>query len=120
MTDPTLRIKRVYDPATDDDGFRVLVDRLWPRGVKREDAALDDWAKDVAPTPDLRTWWNHDPDRQDEFAERYRQELDDNEAVGELRDRISGHSVVTLLYGARDPQVNHAAILRDYLKGDRR
>jgi len=76
MTEPTFRSKRVYDPPAPDDGFRVLVDRLWPRGITRERAALDLWLEDAAPSPALRTEWHHDPQRLDEFAARYRPELD--------------------------------------------
>jgi uncharacterized protein YeaO (DUF488 family) len=110
-----LRIKRVYDPPTGADGHRVLVDRLWPRGISRDRAELDDWLKDVAPTPALRAWWRHDPARLDEFARRYRAELDGNPAVDELRELIRAHPVMTLVYAARDPRVNHAVVLRDYL-----
>ncbi|WP_437583691.1 DUF488 domain-containing protein [Paramicrobacterium sp. CJ85] len=110
-----VQIKRVYDAAESADGFRVLVDRLWPRGVTKEKAELDAWLKEVAPSPDLRTWWNHDPDRMDEFASRYTAELDDNEAVDELRDIVADNNTVTLVYGAKDPSVNHARILRDYV-----
>lgn len=118
-----VRIKRVYEDASDDDGARVLVDRLWPRGVSKERAALDDWLKDAAPTPDLRTWWDHDPERMDEFAQRYRAELADGndaaaDAVARLRDLASGSGGVTLLYGAKDPEVNHAKVLRNYLLSD--
>ncbi|WP_156761631.1 DUF488 domain-containing protein [Microbacterium karelineae] len=110
-----VRIARAYDAAEPDDGFRVLVDRMWPRGVSKLRAALDAWMKDVAPTPELRRWWDHDPARLDEFAARYRAELDDNPAVAELRAAIDAHPVVTLVYGARDPRVSHAAVLRDHL-----
>ncbi len=109
-------IKRIYDQAERSDGYRILVDRLWPRGVSKERAELDDWIQSVAPSPELRTWWDHDPARLDEFAERYRAELDENPAMDQLRDAITEHSPVTLLYGARDPEVNHAAVLRDYLE----
>lgn len=109
----TFQIKRVYDDPAASDGWRVLVDRLWPRGLRKEAAALDAWLKDVAPTPDLRTWWNHDPDRLAEFADRYRAELEHNPALDELREIGAAHDTVTLLYGARDPDVNHARILRD-------
>ena len=112
----TVSIKRIYDPAEDSDGYRILVDRLWPRGVSKERADLDAWLKDVAPSPDLRTWWDHDPARMDEFAAKYRAELEDSSAVAELRNVIAEHSPVTLLYGAHDPKVNHAAILRDFLE----
>ena len=110
-----LDIKRVYDTPADDDGYRVLVDRLWPRGVSRDRARLDAWRKDIAPSPQLRTWWGHDPARMAEFADRYRHELDENPAVAEFETVLHDHDRVTLLYGAHDPHVNHAAILRDYL-----
>jgi len=111
----TVRIKRAYEDAEPDDGFRVLVDRLWPRGVSKDRAQLDEHLKDIAPSPELRKWWDHDPDRFDEFTNRYRSELDDNPAVGDLRKLIHDHGVVTLVYGARDPEVNHAVVLEDYL-----
>lgn len=116
----TWRIERIYSPAAEGDGYRVLVDRLWPRGVSKERAALDRWDKDVAPSPELRTWWDHDPARMDEFAARYRAELDSSEgraALDALREAASGHETVTLLYAAKDPQINHARILRDVLAG---
>ncbi|WP_104166944.1 DUF488 domain-containing protein [Cryobacterium sp. N22] len=119
----SIRIKRIYDDAADDDGFRVLVDRLWPRGVTKERARLDAWLKEVAPSPELRTWWNHDPERIGEFAVRYRAELDDDpetmRAVTALRE-LAAHATgpTTLLYGAKDPVVNHARVLADYL-GDK-
>ena len=108
-----LVVKRVYDEAADDDGFRVLVDRLWPRGVSKERSRLDEWLKSAAPSADLRTWWNHDPERMDEFAERYEAELDEGDALAHLRALLAEHARVTLLYGARDPQINHARVLRD-------
>ncbi|MCL2453880.1 MAG: DUF488 family protein [Micrococcales bacterium] len=110
-----LRTRRVYDPPASDDGCRVLVDRLWPRGVSRERASLDTWLKDVAPSPGLRTWWGHDPERLAEFTERYRAELDHNPAVDTLTGLRREHPRVTLLYAARDPRVNHAVVLRDWL-----
>ncbi len=115
MTEPGFRIKRVYDAASPDDGYRVLVDRLWPRGITRERAALDAWLKDAAPSPALRTEWHHDPGRFDEFAERYRSELDASPAVAELVGLARTLGTVTLLFAARDPEVNHAAVLRAYL-----
>ncbi|MFD2757694.1 DUF488 domain-containing protein [Gulosibacter faecalis] len=118
MSKSTIKLKRIYDDPAKADGYRVLVDRLWPRGEKKADAKLDEWLKDVAPSPDLRTWWNHDPDRLDEFAERYRAELDDNDAVDQLREIVDEHPTTTLLYAARDEKINHAVVLRDYLKGD--
>lgn len=114
-TQPT--IKRIYEPAAASDGFRVLVDRLWPRGISKQKADLGLWLKEIAPSTDLRTWWDHDPARLDEFATRYRAELDQNPAVAELTAVLEAHPVVTLLYGARDPVLNQAAVLRDYLAG---
>ena len=109
-------IKRVYEQAADGDGVRILVDRLWPRGVSKERAALSGWLKDVAPSPDLRRWWHHDPDRFDDFARRYRTELDDNPALGDLLSIAREHDRTTLVYAAKDPAVNHALILRDYIR----
>jgi uncharacterized protein YeaO (DUF488 family) len=108
-------IKRVYDEADPGDGFRVLVDRLWPRGVTKERAALDLWLKEVAPSTELRTWFHAQPDRFDEFAERYRAELESNPAVDQLRDIGRKHPTVTLLYSVKDAAHNHATILRSYL-----
>ncbi|MFC6357453.1 DUF488 domain-containing protein [Luethyella okanaganae] len=114
-----INLERAYDGPAPDGGFRVLVDRLWPRGISRERARLDLWLKDVAPSPGLRSWWNHDPQRLAEFARRYRAELESDAAtigaVDTLREVLERHPMVTLVYGARDPVVNHAAVLRDYL-----
>ncbi|WP_074261178.1 DUF488 domain-containing protein [Agromyces cerinus] len=110
-------IKRVYDRAEASDGYRVLVDRLWPRGVSKERAELDLWDKDVAPSPELRTEWHHNRERFDEFAERYRGELDANDAARALVALGEEHDRVTLLFGARDEQVNHAAVLIEWLGG---
>ena len=112
----SVSIKRVYDDPAAADGYRVLVDRLWPRGVSKSRAALDEWLKDVAPSPELRTWWNHDPALLGEFTQRYESELDSNAAVTDLRAIVAGHPVVTLVYGARDPKINHAAVLARYLQ----
>ena len=109
-------IKRVYEQAADEDGVRILVDRLWPRGVSKERAALSSWLKDVAPSPDLRRWWHHDPDRFEDFARRYRTELDDNPALEDLLSIVREHDRTTLVYAAKDPAVNHALILRDYIR----
>ena len=110
-----VQLKRVYDDAENADGFRVLVDRLWPRGVTKERAAVDLWLKDVAPSAELRTEWHHNPGRFDEFAARYRGELAENPATAELRDLIAEHPAVTLLYGAKDAEANHAVVLRDFI-----
>jgi uncharacterized protein YeaO (DUF488 family) len=112
-----LRIKRVYEDPAPGDGFRVLVDRLWPRGVSKERAALGLWAKDVAPTTELRTWSHAHPGEFGEFQRRYRAELKENPEVDGLREELSGHSVVTLLYGLHDTEHNHAQILAEVLAG---
>ncbi|MDT0168946.1 DUF488 domain-containing protein [Pseudarthrobacter sp. BRE9] len=110
-------IKRIYDPPADDDGCRVLVDRLWPRGMPKENAAIDLWLKDVAPSPGLRKDFNHRPERFAEFSERYQVELDSNQAVGTLLELAGRHARVTLLYAARNTEANHARVLLDYLRG---
>jgi uncharacterized protein YeaO (DUF488 family) len=109
-----IALKRVYDPPADDDGLRILVDRVWPRGVSRERAKLDHWIKDVAPSTALRTWFGHRPERWKEFAKRYRAELKDNPALEELR-RLIGRRRATLVYSARDRDRNQAVALRDAL-----
>ncbi|GAA1056467.1 hypothetical protein GCM10017608_31940 [Agromyces luteolus] len=111
-----IAIKRVYDDPEASDGVRILVDRLWPRGISKERAELDEWAKDAAPSPELRTEWHRaDDDRFDEFAVRYRTELDGNPAALALLALAGERDRVTLLYGARDAVRNHAAVLRDWL-----
>ena len=107
-------IKRVYEPASAQDGIRVLVDRLWPRGLKKTDAELACWMKEVAPSPRLRQWFHHDPERFGEFRARYETELKKNPAVEDLRV-LGKKKRVTLVYGARDPKVNHAAVLLSFL-----
>jgi len=109
----SLAIKRAYDPPARGDGSRILVDRLWPRGISKRKAALDGWIKEVAPSPSLRKWFGHKPERFREFSKRYRAELKDNPAVAKLR-ALKGK--VTLIYGARDPAVNHAAVPAKFLK----
>ncbi len=106
-----LQIKRIYESPDSSDGKRILVDRLWPRGVSKETAALDEWMKDVAPSPDLRVWFGHDPAKFSEFSDRYKSELHTNPALDTLVDYVKKHHSVTLLYGAKDPQVNHAIVL---------
>ena len=111
-----VRIKRAYADAGPDDGFRVLIDRMWPRGVSRDRAHVDDWAKDLAPSDRLRRWFGHDPERFDEFRARYREELRAQE------DRVAGLAAraarepVTLVYGARDERHNNAVVLAELLR----
>jgi uncharacterized protein YeaO (DUF488 family) len=106
-------IKRVYDKPAETDGTRILVDRLWPRGLSKRKAALDGWNKEVAPSPALRKWFGHKPERFAEFRTRYRAELKGNPALQELR-AVKGK--LTLLYGAKDPQINQAVVLAAVLK----
>ncbi len=111
-------MKRAYQPPAPDDGFRVLVDRLWPRGVTREKARLDLWARDVAPSPALRTWFGHEPGRFAEFSARYRGELarsPGREIVAELARRAA-RGTVTLVYGARDERHNGARVLAEEIE----
>ncbi|MEE1295602.1 MAG: DUF488 family protein [Bifidobacterium sp.] len=111
-----IRIKRAYEEPSEDDGYRVLVDRLWPRGRAKTWEHLDLWLKDIAPSTELRKSWDHDPDTILEFAERYRRELDANpQAVAQLEDIVESHPVTTLVYAAKDPDANNARLLRDYL-----
>jgi len=110
----SIRIKRVYDPPARDDGVRVLVDRLWPRGISKAAARVDAWLKALAPSAALRTWFGHDPARWTEFRRRYHRELAATDARQELL-ALADHQPLTLLFAAKDPDHNNAAALRDYL-----
>lgn len=111
----SVRIKRVYEEPAADDGERILVDRLWPRGISKEKADFEEWMKDVAPSTALRKWFDHRPERWAEFQTRYRAELNDNPALDDLRKRVAV-GAVTLLYGSRNTEFNHAAVLAEVLK----
>ena len=114
-----LRCRRIYGTAGDDDGFRVLVDRLWPRGMKKDSAQIDHWAKEVAPSTELRKWFGHAPEKYAEFSAMYVAELERNpEAEAfrtEIRERLKAGNV-TLLYAAKDETCNHAAVLKSWLE----
>jgi len=111
-----IRVKRVYDPAGPEDGLRCLVDRLWPRGLRREEANIDLWVREVAPSDELRRWFGHDPARWEEFQRRYAAELDSRpEAWRDLLE-TARKNTVTLLYGARDTEHNNAVVLKAYLE----
>ena len=115
---PRPGVKRVYEPPETSDGTRVLVDRIWPRGLTKEHASVDVWLKDIAPSADLRTWFGHDPNRWPEFHKRYFEELRANHAAVEhLTDLVSAGKV-TLLFGAHDTERNNAVALADYLAAD--
>lgn len=110
-----IRLRRAYEPAGPRDGRRVLVDRIWPRGVSKDEAAIDEWLKEIAPSDELRKWFGHDPARWDEFRTRYFAELDARpELVAQLRAWADGH-LVTLVYGAHDEAHNNAVALKEYL-----
>jgi uncharacterized protein YeaO (DUF488 family) len=111
----TFQIKRIYDAAQPSDGARILVDRLWPRGMKKADAHLDGWLKEVAPSAELRLWFDHIPARFGEFSRRYKAELTGNPGVGELL-KLGRRKRVTLLYAAHDPEINHARVLLSILQ----
>ncbi len=112
-----IRVKRIYDDPAADDGQRVLVDRLWPRGISKETAALDAWLKDVAPSDALRKWYHANLDRWDEFRQRYVTELEGRqEPLGELRDRAR-QGPLTLLFAATQTERNHATVLKELLEG---
>jgi uncharacterized protein YeaO (DUF488 family) len=112
-----IQLKRVYEEPSASDGQRILVDRLWPRGLTKEKARVDEWIKDIAPTAELRKWFGHDPAKWKEFQSRYRKELAKNkEIVQSLKEKANGHNV-TLVYGARDEEHNDAVVLKKVLEG---
>jgi uncharacterized protein YeaO (DUF488 family) len=111
-----LHIKRIYEPADKTDGVRVLVDRLWPRGMKKEDAQIDHWMKNVAPSTALRKWFDHDPQNWPVFQQEYIAELKQQESVKELARLIQKNETVTLLYAASNGRYNHAVVLQQFLQ----
>jgi uncharacterized protein YeaO (DUF488 family) len=118
MTRRSVLVRRVYEEPRPEDGTRVLVDRLWPRGLTKDKAALDEWCKNVAPSDELRKWYQHDPDRFEEFSRRYRRELTDPqhaEAVSHLRD-LANDMPLTLLTATKRPEISEAAVLADVLR----
>jgi len=110
------RIKRIYDQPEKADGLRILVDRLWPRGLKKEDAQIDEWFKEVAPSLALRKWFDHDPDKWHEFKKCYMIELEENKAIANLLNRVKTAKTVTLLYAAHDKEHNHSLVLQGFLE----
>ncbi len=114
----SIAVKRIYEDPAPSDGCRVLVDRLWPRGMSKERAALDHWFRNVAPSNELRRWYGHDPAKWDEFRRRYRAELEANEAaVSAMRDLVEAERSVTLLFGSKETRYNNAVALAEYLRG---
>jgi uncharacterized protein YeaO (DUF488 family) len=111
-----IQIKRAYQEASRDDGYRILVDRLWPRGISKEEAKLDVWLKEVGPSTELREWFGHKPERFKEFAKRYKAELKASSAFEELSKLCEEHKTVTLVYSAKDEANNQAVVLQEILK----
>lgn len=110
-----IKLRRIYDPAESDDGIRILVERLWPRGLSKEKAAVDLWARDIAPSTELRKWYSHDPEKWGEFRDRYFQELKRNPDVQEILHIVEKNGNVTFLYASREREKNSATVLRDYI-----
>lgn len=119
MSSLQIKLKRVYEAPSDADGMRILVERLWPRGLSKADAAIDHWMKDVAPTPQLRAWFGHRPERWVEFQDRYLAELDENAEVVHALKTLCSAGPVTFVYAARDTERNGAIVLKSYLDADR-
>ncbi len=116
-----VQLKRVYEKPSRKDGFRILVDRLWPRGLTKERAAVNLWLKDAAPSTALRRWFGHDPARWTQFQVRYRKELDEkNDVVELLKQQVKNHPAITLVYGARDEKHNEALVLKQILEDRKR
>ncbi len=109
-----IKVKRVYDEPSSSDGFRILVDRLWPRGISKD--RIDLWLKEVAPSNELRKWFNHEPAKWPDFQKKYKEELKNNPAVENLKEVIKEHSPVTLLFGAHDTEYNQAIVLKNWLE----
>jgi uncharacterized protein YeaO (DUF488 family) len=114
----TAKIKRVYEEAAAGDGRRVLVDRLWPRGIKKENARIDEWLREIAPTNELRQWFGHDPAKWAEFRKRYRRELAEQAPLVERLRRQTRQGTITLLYSAKDEEHNNAVVLKDLVDGE--
>jgi uncharacterized protein YeaO (DUF488 family) len=111
-----IKLKRAYDKPSSNDGYRILVDRIWPRGISKEAIKIDEWLKDIAPGTQLRKWFGHDPDKWSEFKKRYFEELKQkNEFLTEIRDHINHHTV-TFVYSAKDDKFNNAVVLKQYIE----
>ncbi len=111
-----IQIKRIYEKAANRDGTRILVDRVWPRGVSKEDAKLDEWMKDIAPSKELRKWFDHKEERFDGFSKKYKKELKDHSDLVEQLLEKAKEKRLTLLYGAKDEKHNQAVVLKEYLE----
>ncbi|HTH82755.1 MAG TPA: DUF488 family protein [Mucilaginibacter sp.] len=114
-TSPTINIKRIYEAYDEADGLRILVDHLWPRGIKKETAHIDRWFKEIAPSNELRKWYDHDPEKFQAFNKKYREELNQTHELDELINYIDHHPTITLLFAAKDADLSNAAVLRDVI-----
>jgi uncharacterized protein YeaO (DUF488 family) len=112
---PSIHIKRIYTDPAKSDGIRILVDRLWPRGIKKENAQLAEWAKNIAPSTELREWYGHDPGRWPEFQKKYKAELKHNEATDAFIEKYQQEKTLTLLYATKDEEHTHALVLKEWL-----
>lgn len=110
----SLKVKRIYEPVSKEDGFRILVDRLWPRGMTKEKAGIDLWLKDIAPSTELRKWFDHDPAKWNEFRKKYSKELKENHEMTDTLKEYLKKGNVSLLYAAKDEAHNEAAVLKEY------
>ncbi len=119
MSSYSFTTKRIYEDPSEDDGYRVLVDRLWPRGVSKEEAKLDEWLKDIAPSTELRKWFDHEAERFDDFEKRYKTELANKQEAVEHLIQKADQQPVTLLYAAKDKTHNHAIVLKEFLQDHR-
>jgi uncharacterized protein YeaO (DUF488 family) len=113
---PMIHIKRVYDQSAPADGKRILVDRLWPRGIKKNEARINEWSKDIAPSNELRKWFSHDPSKWPEFKKRYAKELKSKSVIVEKLKKEAKTNSITLLYAAKDEQHNNAIVLKEILE----
>ena len=116
LTEMNIKTKRIYDTYKKADGYRILVDRLWPRGVKKDEAHIDDWIKTVAPSDSLRKWFAHDPEKWEEFKKNYHAELNDKKALLDNLIAGKGRGNITLVYSAKDDKHNNAVALKEYLE----
>ena len=113
----TIQLKRVYEDKSKDDGYRVFVDRLWPRGVSKEDAHFDEWMKELAPSTELRKWFDHKPERFEEFSKRYKKELAEKKELLDKLKELAKKRKVTLLFAAKDTEINNAVVIQEVLMG---
>ncbi|MGB9728850.1 MAG: DUF488 domain-containing protein [Thermoprotei archaeon] len=111
-----IKIKRIYEEPSEDDGYRILVDRLWPRGLSKKKSKIDLWLRDIAPSNDLRKWFSHDPAKWNEFKKRYIKELENNSSLQKLIEIIKQKNSITLLYATKDKERNNATVIKEYIE----